>query len=161
MRNGEAGRAALVSSPHHTPEIRLQFCDGMVDHCTKTVDAGAGEGPPNAFLHNVEDIIHHAGGQLTLLTSVHRNSLPEKPRHSCDSPKKTTNAIHKPHPHSDGPSRFLQTLPLLTMGWGSSVKDLESRIITTPSCAAHVTVGFQKPKKRRTHIPYRARLSMG
>lgn len=44
------------------PEVRFQLRGGEVDHGTQTVDAGTGQGPPNALLDDVEDIVHHAGG---------------------------------------------------------------------------------------------------
>lgn len=72
-----AARAAC-QQPTSLPEIGLQLCGGMVDHGTKAVYAGAGQGTPNAFLHYVKYIIHHAGDQLTFLIRVHGNSLIEK-----------------------------------------------------------------------------------
>ena len=50
----------------------------MVDHGTETVYAGAGQSTPNALLHYVKHIIHHAGGELALLVAVHGNSLQRK-----------------------------------------------------------------------------------
>lgn len=61
-----------------TPEVGLQFCGGEVDHGTETVDAGAGQSPPNALLDNVEDVVHHAGCQLALLIAVQGHSLPKR-----------------------------------------------------------------------------------
>lgn len=47
----------------------------MVDHGAQAVNAGAGQGSADALLHDVETVIHHAGGQLTLLIRVHGNGL--------------------------------------------------------------------------------------
>ena len=57
------------------PEVPLQCGRGMVNHGTKTVDAGAGQSSADALLHNVETVIHHAGCQLTLLIRIHSNGL--------------------------------------------------------------------------------------
>lgn len=59
------------------PEVRLQLCGGEVDHGTETVDAGTGQSSSNALLDDVEDIVHHAGGQLALLTGIQSHSLPK------------------------------------------------------------------------------------
>lgn len=60
------------------PEVRLQLGGGVVDHGTETVYAGAGQSTPNALLHYIKYIIHHAGGELALLVAVHGNSLQRK-----------------------------------------------------------------------------------
>lgn len=60
------------------PEVRLQLCGGEVDHGAEAVDAGARQGPADALLNNVEDVIHHAGCQLALLIGVQRHSLPQR-----------------------------------------------------------------------------------
>lgn len=60
------------------PEVRLQLSGGVVDHGTETVYAGAGQSTPNALLHYIKHIIHHAGGELALLIAVHGNSLQRK-----------------------------------------------------------------------------------
>ena len=61
-----------------TPEVGLQFRGGKVDHGTETVDAGAGQSPPNALLNDVEDVVHHAGRQLALFIGVQGHSLPKR-----------------------------------------------------------------------------------
>lgn len=60
------------------PEVRLQLGGGVVDHGTETVYAGAGQSTPNALLHYIKHVIHHAGGELALLIAVHGNSLQRK-----------------------------------------------------------------------------------
>lgn len=57
------------------PEVRLQGRVGVVDHGAQTVDAGAGQSATDALLHDVETVVHHAGGQLTSFVGVHCNSL--------------------------------------------------------------------------------------
>lgn len=57
------------------PEVSLQLSGGKVDHGTETVDVRAGQSSPNALFNNVEDIIHHAGGQLALLIGIQSHSL--------------------------------------------------------------------------------------
>lgn len=60
------------------PEIRLQHRVGVIDHGTEAVDVGAGQSSADALLHNIEAVIHHAGGQLTLFVRIHGNSLRRK-----------------------------------------------------------------------------------
>lgn len=52
----------------------------MIDHGAEAVDVGAGQSSADALLHDVEAVIHHAGGQLTLLKGVHGNRLKQKIR---------------------------------------------------------------------------------
>lgn len=47
----------------------------MVDHGAQAVDAGAGQSSTDALLHDVETVVHHAGGQLTLFIGIHGNGL--------------------------------------------------------------------------------------
>lgn len=62
------------------PEVGLQRGVGVIDHGTQTVDVGAGQRSADALLHNIETVIHHAGGQLTFLVGIHGNSLRQKTR---------------------------------------------------------------------------------
>lgn len=50
----------------------------MIDHGTQAVDVGAGQSSADALLHNIEAVVHHAGGQLTLFVCIHGNSLKKK-----------------------------------------------------------------------------------
>lgn len=69
-----------------SPEVGLQLGGGVVDHGTEAVYAGAGQSPPDALLHDVKHVVHHAGGQLPLLVAVHGHSLqgeqPQRPEPS-------------------------------------------------------------------------------
>lgn len=50
----------------------------MIDHGAEAVDVGAGQSSADALLHDVEAVVHHAGGQLTLFKGVHGNGLEQK-----------------------------------------------------------------------------------
>lgn len=52
----------------------------MIDHGAEAVDVGAGQSSADALLHDVEAVVHHAGGQLTLFKGVHGNGLEQKIR---------------------------------------------------------------------------------
>lgn len=47
----------------------------MVDHGAEAVDVGAGQCSADALFNDVETVVHHAAGQLSLLVSIHGNSL--------------------------------------------------------------------------------------
>lgn len=57
------------------PEVWLQHRVGVVDHGTEAVDVGARQSSTDALFHNVETIINHAAGQLTLFICIHGNGL--------------------------------------------------------------------------------------
>lgn len=65
----------LTEGRERAPEVRLQHRVGVIDHGTEAVDVGAGQSSADALLHNVEAVVHHAGGQLTLFVCIHGNSL--------------------------------------------------------------------------------------
>lgn len=50
----------------------------MIDHGAETVDVGAGQSSADALLHDVETVVHHAGGQLPFFVGIHSNSLKQE-----------------------------------------------------------------------------------
>lgn len=80
MSHDGAFAVAGTNEPTGAPEVGLQRRVSVVDHGAEAVGVGAGQSSADALLHDVETVVHHTGGQLTLFEGVHGNSLKQKIR---------------------------------------------------------------------------------